>query len=147
MKCKQCLQRQCQLDLITIRRLRHIYLMPFRIRIQDHIFKLHILDCYFCLVYTVWTVKDILFDPYPFIVLVNPHPFKAIKGYGSTKTSLTVHAVYCQILNNAFSSGRIACDLCITQGKANDINRIRKLNVKHYVHFGSQKKMRYMIFN
>ena len=49
---------------------------------------------------TVWTVNDVLVDLYPFIILVNPHIFRAIKGYGSTKMTkvygstkslLTVH--------------------------------------------------------
>ena len=50
---------------------------------------------------TVWTVNDVLVDPYPFF-LVNPYTFYCIKRvwkdqnkkkYGSTKTSLTVQAV------------------------------------------------------
>ena len=35
--------------------------------------------------YTVWTVNDVLIDPSPFIILVDPHPFRAIKGYGSSE--------------------------------------------------------------
>ena len=56
---------------------------------------------------TAWTINDVLVDTYPFIILVDPHPFrvdpfislkgcestKIIKGYGSTKTSLTVQTV------------------------------------------------------
>ena len=51
---------------------------------------------------TVWTVNDVLVDPYSFFVLVDSYTFYCIKkewidqnkqGYGSTKTSLTVHAV------------------------------------------------------
>ena len=50
----------------------------------------------------MWTVNDVLVDPTLFIIFVDPHLFRAIKGYesnemikryGSTKTSLTVHAV------------------------------------------------------
>ena len=36
-----------------------------------------------------WTVNDVLVDPYPFIILVDPHPFRvdpylfiALKGCG-----------------------------------------------------------------
>ena len=46
----------------------------------------------------VVTVKTVNVDPYLFIILVDTYPFllptKMIKGYGSTKTSLMVDAVY-----------------------------------------------------
>ena len=54
---------------------------------------------------TVWTVNDVLVDPYPFFWSIHTL-FTALKGYGttktkkkygSTKTSLTVHTV-CVIL-------------------------------------------------
>ena len=48
-------------------------------------------------VVTVKTVNDVVVDPYLFIILVDTYPFllstKMIKGYGSTKTSLTAHDV------------------------------------------------------
>ena len=52
----------------------------------------------------MWTVNDVLVNPYLFLVLVNPYPFYCIKkiwidqnkkGHGSTKTSLMVHANAC----------------------------------------------------
>ena len=42
-----------------------------------------------------WSIPFfVLVDPYPFIILFDPYPCIAIKGYGSTKTSLTVNAVW-----------------------------------------------------
>ena len=52
--------------------------------------------------HTVWTVNDVLVDPYPFVFWSIRTLFTALKrygstktkkGYGLTKTSLTVHAV------------------------------------------------------
>ena len=49
--------------------------------------------------HTAWTFNDVLVDPYPFIILVNPYSIlfycpKIIKGYGSIKMSLTNHTVF-----------------------------------------------------
>ena len=44
--------------------------------------------------HAVWTVNDVLVDPYPFYCIKRLWIDQNKKVYGSTKTSLTVHAVY-----------------------------------------------------
>ena len=43
---------------------------------------------------TVWNVNDMLVDPYPFYCIKIVWIDQNKKGYGSTKTSLTVHPVF-----------------------------------------------------
>ena len=59
--------------------------------------------------YTAWTVNDILFEPYPFIILVDSYPFfalkvcrstKMIKGYGLTKTYF-IDGPHCSLYANS----------------------------------------------
>ena len=44
--------------------------------------------------HTVWTVNDVLVDPYPFNAVKSVWIDQNKKGHGSTKKSLTVHTVY-----------------------------------------------------
>jgi hypothetical protein len=43
----------------------------------------------------LWTVNDVLVDPYLFLFRSIHTILMEWKGYGSTETSLTVHTVYC----------------------------------------------------
>ena len=47
---------------------------------------------------TVWTVNDVLVDPYPFYCIKRARIDQNRKGYGSTRTSLTVLAVYSKFM-------------------------------------------------
>ena len=48
----------------------------------------------FSQIHTAWTFNEVLVDPYPFIAVKRVWIDQNIKGYGSTKTSLTVHTVW-----------------------------------------------------
>ena len=51
--------------------------MAFKKVNQNYFKKRILLQSLILAVYTVWSVNDVLINPCPFIILVDPHPFKA----------------------------------------------------------------------